>query len=78
MFVSSKTFMELVERMTKMQMEIETLKERVKTLENRPIIVDKTDDKNREEFDMNRIFDEVVNGVPDRVTGKVRLTDGTD
>ena len=79
MFVSDKVFMELVERMTVMELRLKQDEERIKTLEDRPIIVDSTENPNgRKTYDMNEIYDELVNGVPDSSLGRVRLTDGTD
>ena len=79
MWVDSKTFMELVERMTIMELRIKKQDERIKTLENRPIMVDsKVEPNGRKTYDMNEIYDELVNGVPDSSLGRVRLTDGTD
>ena len=79
MFVSSKTFMELVERMTVMELRLKRAEERIKTLENRPIIVDAKEEPNgRKSYDMNEIYDDLMNGVKDEKLGRVRLTDGTD
>lgn len=79
MFVDSKTFMELVERMTVMELRIKQQDERIKTLENRPSIVDAKEEPNgRKLYDMNEIYDDLMNGVKDEKLGRVRLTDGTD
>ena len=83
MFVSSKTFMELVEKMTRMEceykLEIKRLQERVETLEKRPIAVQEDEGVNaRKNPDMYTIYDELMNGVVDRELGRVKLTDGTD
>ena len=83
MFVSSKTFMELVEKMTRMEceykLEIKRLQERVETLEKRPIMVTEDQQPNaKKNPDMHTIYDELVNGIVDESIGRVRLTDGTD
>lgn len=79
MWVNSKTFMELVERMTVMELRIKQQDERIKTLEDRPIIVDAKEQPNgRKSYDMNEIYDDLMNGVKDEQLGRVRLTDGTD
>ena len=83
MFVDSKTFMELVEKMTRMEceykLEIKRLQERVETLEKRPIAVQEDDGINaRKNPDMHTIYDELMNGVVDNELGRVKLTDGTD
>ena len=79
MFVSSRTFMELVERMTVMELRLKQQDERIKTLENRPIVEDAKEDPNgRKSYDLNEIYDDLMNGVKDEKLGRVRLTDGTD
>lgn len=81
MFVSSKTFMELVEKMTRMettyQAEIKRLEDRIKVLENRPIVL--ADDSGKKSTDkMERLFEEMTMGVKDINTGRVVYTDGRD
>lgn len=82
MFVSSKTFMELVERMTRMELEhaahVKRLEERVEALENRPIIL--TDDlpKNPKDEETFKLFEEMTMGVKNPNTGRVTYTDGRD
>jgi hypothetical protein len=83
MFVSSKTFMELVEKMTRMEcehkMEVKRLEERIETLEKRPIVLQEDQHPNaKKNPDMHTIYDELVNGVVDDKLGRVKLTDGTD
>lgn len=79
MWVGSRTFMELVERMTVMELRIKQQDEQIKTLENRSIIVDAKEEPNgRKTYDMNEIYDDLMNGVKDEKLGRVRLTDGTD
>lgn len=79
MFLSSKTFMVLIERMTVMELRIKQQDKRIKTLENRSIIVDAKEEPNgRKSYDMNEIYDDLMNGVKDEKLGRVRLTDGTD
>lgn len=81
MFVSSKTFMKLVEKMTRMEMmheiDVKRLEDRIKVLENRPIVV--ADDSAKKSTDkMERLFEEMTMGVKDINTGKVTYTDGRD
>ena len=81
MFVSSKTFMELVEKMTRMEMayqaEIKGLERRIEVLEKRPIVL--ADDSPKKSTDtMERLFDEMTRGVKDINTGRVTYTDGRD
>ena len=83
MFVSSKTFMELVAQVTRMEcehkLEIKRLHERIETLEKRPIMVTEDQQPNaKKNPDMHTIYDELVNGIVDESIGRVRLTDGTD
>ena len=81
MIVSSKTFMELVERMTRMDLEhkaeVKRLEDRIKVLENRPIVL--ADDSPKKSTDMmERLFEEMTMGVKDINTGRVTYTDGRD
>ena len=81
MFVSSKTFMELVEKMTRMELghkaDVERLERRIKTLEDRPIVL--ADDSGKKSTDkMERLFEEMTMGVKDINTGRVVYTDGRD
>lgn len=81
MFVSSKTFMELVEKMTRIEMEykaeIKRLEERVDVLEKRPVVL--ADDSAEKSSDkMERLFEEMTMGVKDINTGRVVYTDGRD
>ena len=81
MFVSSKTFMELVERMTRMEMEhkaeVKRLQERIEVLEKRPIVL--ANDSAKDSTDtMERLFEEMTMGVKNPNTGRVEYTDGRD
>lgn len=81
MIVSSKTFMELVERMTRMEMmhetEVKRLEDRIKVLENRPIVL--ANDSAKDSTDtMERLFEEMTMGVKNPNTGRVEYTDGRD
>ena len=79
MFVDSKTFMELVAKVTRLELEKERLEKRIETLEKRPIMVQAEEGVNeRKKPDMHTIYDELVNGVVDDKLGRVKLTDGTD
>lgn len=83
MIISSKTFMELVAKVTRMEcehkMEVKRLEERIETLEKRPIILQDDQPINAKKTpDMHTIYDELMNGVVDDSIGRVRLTDGTD
>lgn len=81
MIISSKTFMELVGRMTKMEMiheiEVKRLEGRIKVLENRPIVI--ADDSAKKSTDeMERLFEEMTMGVKNPNTGRIEYTDGRD
>ena len=81
MFVSSKTFMELVERMTRMEMEhaiqVKRLEERIEVLEKRPIILADEQEPKRPESTF-KLFEEMTSGVKNPNTGRVEYTDGRD
>ena len=81
MFVDSKTFMELVEKLTRIELEhkaeVKRLKERIEVLEKRPIVL--ADDSAEKSTDkMQRLFEEMTMGVKDINTGRVTYTDGRD
>ena len=81
MIVSDKTFMELVEKITRMeithQSEIKRLEERILVLEKRPIVL--ADDSAKTSTDkMERLFEEMTMGVKNPNTGRVEYTDGRD
>ena len=81
MFVDSKTFMELIAKVTRIELEhkadVERLENRIKTLENRPIVI--ADDSAKKSSDkMERLFEEMTMGVKDINTGRVTYTDGRD
>ena len=82
MFVSSKTFMELVERMTRMELEhkadVERLERRIKTLEDRPIVLADDTPKNPKDEETFKLFEEMTRGVKNPSTGRVEYTDGRD
>jgi hypothetical protein len=75
MFINSKTFMELVQTVTKLEAKVTTLEERVKTLESRPIAVYKPEDETKK---LRSLFEEMYSGEIDPKLGRVKLTDGTD
>ena len=81
MFVSSKTFMELVERITRMELEykaeIKRLEDSIKLLENRPIVLANDSAKDSPDT-MERLFEEMTMGVKNPNTGRVEYTDGRD
>ena len=81
MFVDSKTFMELVEKLTRVELEhkaeVKRLEERIEVLEKRPIVL--ADDSAEKSTDkMQRLFEEMTMGVKDINTGRVTYTDGRD
>ena len=81
MFVDSKTFMELVEKLTRIELEhkaeVKRLEERIEVLEKRPIVL--ADDSAEKSTDkMQRLFEEMTMGVKDINTGRVTYTDGRD
>ena len=82
MFVSSKTFMELVEKMTRMefehQAEVRRLQDRIEVLEKRPIVLADNGSASKSSDKMERLFEEMTMGVKDINTGRVTYTDGRD
>ena len=81
MFVDSKTFMELVEKLTRVELEhkaeVKRLEERIEVLAKRPIVL--ADDSAEKSTDkMQRLFVEMTMGVKDINTGRVTYTDGRD
>lgn len=82
MFVSSKTFMDLVEKQTRMelqyQLEIKRLEDRIETLEKRPIVIDSGKGAEDSTDDMVKLYHEMTAGVKDEKAGRVILTDGRD
>lgn len=82
MIVSSNTFMELVEKMTRMEMayqaEIKRLEERIVVLENRPIVLADASAKNPKDEETFKLFEEMTRGVKNPNTGRVEYTDGRD
>jgi hypothetical protein len=75
MFVNSKTFMELVQLVTRLETKVEALEGRIKTVEERPIAVYKDEDEKKKSAS---IFEEMLYGEVDPKLGRVRYTDGTD
>ena len=82
MIVSSKTFMELVERLTRMELEhaahVKRLEERIEVLEKRPIIFADDSPKNPKDEETFKLFEEMTRGVKNPSTGRVEYTDGRD
>lgn len=82
MFVNSETFMKLVERMTRMELEykaeIKRLEDRIKVLENRPIVLADDSAKNPKDEETFKLFEEMTRGVKNPNTGRVEYTDGRD
>lgn len=81
MFVSSRVFMELVQRQERMEAEhrlqVKRLEDRIEVLEKRPIVLGE-DPAEKSTDKMQRIFEEMTNGVKDINTGRVVYTDGRD
>lgn len=82
MFVSSKTFMELVERQVRMEAEmglrIKQLEERVETLEKRPIMAESSKGAQDSSDTIEKLYHEMMDGVKDEKAGRVIYTDGRD
>lgn len=74
MFVNSKQFQELIERLVRVEMQNKALEKRIERLEKNPL--DNAPQEEDEGYDAKALFDELMNGVPDKETGKVRWTDG--
>lgn len=82
MFVDSKTFMELVEKLTRVELEhkaeVKRLEERIEVLEKRPIVLADDPPKNPKDEETFKLFEEMTMGVKDINTGRVTYTDGRD
>ena len=75
MWVDAKTFMLVVEKITRLETETERLKEEVETLKKRPIVIETREENEDTPIDSKRILDELLNGTPDEA-GRVVYTDG--
>ncbi|MBQ3019136.1 MAG: hypothetical protein IJD77_00935 [Clostridia bacterium] len=78
MFVNAKTFMELVQKLTALELMVKGLQDRITTLEKRPIYEGNQSD---DETEANRVMDlytKMFSGEKDPKLGRVRYTDGTD
>lgn len=82
MWVNAKVFMELVQRIERMdaehKMEVKRLNERIETLEKRPIILEGKSDADKSSDDMMKLYRELTDGVKDERAGRVIYTDGRD
>ncbi len=82
MFISAKTFMELMERIIRAEKKAEAaeakaaeLEKKVERLDGRPVLNVKSEE-NEEKMDASRVVQELLYGIPDEKTGKVIYTDG--
>jgi DTW domain-containing protein YfiP len=81
MVVDAKVFMELVEKQTRMELEMslrmKQLETRLETLEKRPIALDDESDKKSSDAAL-KLYHEMTDGVKDEKAGRVIYTDGRD
>ena len=78
MWISTKTIMELLERIIRAEGKAAELELRVKKLEERPIVseaVQKNKNVN-EDVNASKVVEELLYGVKDDQTGRVKYTDG--
>lgn len=82
MWINAQVFMELVQRIERMDAEHKTevrqLKERIEALEKRPIAVSSKDDADESSKEMMKLFTEMTHGTKDELSGRVVYTDGRD
>lgn len=77
MWISVKTMMELLERIIKAENTAAELEKRVALLEKRPIVsVDVGKGKDDEDVNASKVVEELLYGVKDDQTGRVKYTDG--
>jgi hypothetical protein len=74
LIVRTTTFQSLIERLVKAEWKNDELEKRIEALEKRP--PNTATNAGEEGYDAKTLFDELVNGVPDKGTGKVRWTYG--
>jgi hypothetical protein len=79
MWVDAKVFMQLVETVTTLKLKCAKLEERVETLEKRPVIIQATGEEKKDESNLSlQQYQELMDGVADVNTGRVRYTDGRE
>ena len=81
LLVRTKVFMELIERITKAEIENKNLQKEIQTVRQEVALLKKKDGATTnatEEEDLSSLVHEIMHGIPDKLTGKVRLTDGTE
>lgn len=83
LLVRTKVFMELIEKVTKVDLENKQLHKDLQELKQAVVLLKKKDGataskEEDEDENMSDLIHEIMHGVPDNLTGKVRLTDGTE
>ena len=78
MWISVKTMMELLERIIRAEGKAAELELRVKKLEERPIVSEAVQKNKNVDEDVNasKVVEELLYGVKDDQTGRVKYTDG--
>lgn len=84
LLVRTKVFMELIERITRVELENKQLHKEIQAVRQEIALLKKKDDakpqigEDENEDDLSSLVHEIMHGVPDKITGKVKLTDGTE
>ncbi len=76
MFIDAKVFAGIIEKQTRMEVEMQRMKERIEVLEKRPVMLNidtKEDDSSKA---MAKMYHEMTDGVKDEKLGRVVYTDG--
>lgn len=77
MFVNTKIFMELVERLTTLSIKLQELELRMESIEKKSLTDNSADLKSSGD-DIAKIYHELMNGVIDEKMGRVIYTDGRE
>ena len=78
MWVSEKTFMQLIERVTKAEMKAEAALQALNVMRNGSVSVSADEKSGEKDVNANKLLDELLNGVPDEKLGRVKYTDGRE
>ena len=85
LLVRTKVFMELIERIkdaenenAKLRNELQLVKQDVAKLKIKNAVIGNANNDDDDGEDLSGLVVEIMHGIPDKMTGKVRLTDGTE
>lgn len=85
LLVRTKVFMELIERIKdaeneneKLRNELQLVKQDVAKLKIKNAVSGNANNDDDDGEDLSGLVAEIMHGIPDKMTGKVRLTDGTE